>query len=277
MPTIASSNQKQTLGLIAGNGRFPIIFAQAAKRKENITILAVGIKGDTSRELKRYVDKLFWVGPGELKKLLGMLKVGNISRVVMAGQINPKNLFSKKIALDEDLQGLLSSIKNKKADTIFTAIAEKLKSLGIELIDSTLYLKEYMPSAGALTQRQPSKSEQEDIVFGKDIAKQMGHLDIGQTVCVKQKAILAIEALEGTDQAILRAGTLGNGDITVVKMSKPNQDMRFDIPVVGINTMKSLIKARAGCLAIEAEKTLLLDKEQCIAMAEKKGICIVAV
>ncbi len=265
------------LGLIAGNGRFPIVFAQAAKRKANIKIFAVGIKGDTSKELRKYVDRLFWVGPGELKKLLGMLKIGKISKVVMAGQVNPKNLFSKKIAVDEDLKGLLEDIKDKKADTIFGAIADKLKGFGIELIDSTIYLKDYMPSKGALTKRSPTDSEWEDIVFGKDIAKKMGYLDIGQTVCIKQKAILAIEALEGTDQAILRSGKLGNGDITVVKMSKPQQDMRFDIPVVGVNTMKSLIRAKVSCLAIEAEKTLLLDQDKCLLMADKNNICIIAV
>ncbi|MFC1704374.1 LpxI family protein [Candidatus Omnitrophota bacterium] len=277
MSTINSNQKPKILGLIAGNGRFPVVFAQAAKRKANVTIFAVGIKGDTSRELKKYVDKLFWVGPGELKKLLGMLKAGNISEVVMAGQVNPKNLFNKKIALDQDIKALLERVKDKKADTIFSAVAEKLQELGIQLIDSTIYLKDLMPPKGALTQRTPTPAEWDDIMFGKDIAKHIGHLDIGQTVCIKQKAILAIEALEGTDEAILRAGRLGNGNVTVVKVSKPQQDMRFDIPVIGMNTIKSLITAKACCLAIEAEKTLLLDREQCVAQANKKGICIIAV
>lgn len=269
-------NPKQTLGLIAGNGRFPLLFARAAKDK-GLRIIAIGIKGDTSGGLNRLVDKLFWIYPGQLQKLFEILQKEGIKKVIMAGQVNPKNLFDKRLFPDEELKKLFENLKDKKADTIFSAVADKLQSLGMELVNSTTFLDNFLCPAGVFTKRAPTESEWEDIRFGKEIAKAIAYFDIGQTVVVKQKAILAIEALEGTDATILRGGRLGNGCAIVVKVSKPKQDMRFDIPVIGLRTVKTLIRSQVACLAVESQKTLFLDKESAIALADKKGICIIAI
>lgn len=239
--------------------------------------MAVAVKGDTSPRLKKYVDKIYWVGLNEFRRLFEVFKDEGITKIVMAGQISPWRLFSKEIGKDEEIKSLLASIKDKKADTIFGAIAEKLKDFGFELMNSTVFIEEMLPKKGTLTKRKPSFNEWEDVYFGLDLAKEIAYLDIGQTVAVKDKAIVAVEALEGTDNLIRRAGKIAQEGITVVKVSKPKQDMRFDIPVVGLTTIKNLIRARAGCLAIESQKTLFIDKEQSIKLADKKEICIVAV
>jgi len=266
----------EKIGLIAGNRRFPIVFSQSAK-KSKYYIVAVAIKGDTSSELKKYVDKIYWINLNEFNRLFEIFKSEDITKIAMAGQISPHRLFSKEVTKNEELKNLLSSIENKKADTIFGAIAERLKEAGFELIDSTTFIKDLLPKKGTLTKREPNFNEWEDIYFGFDLAKEIAYLDIGQTVAVKDKAIVAVEALEGTDRLIRRAGEIIPGGFTVVKVSKPTQDMRFDIPVVGLNTVKNIIKAKANCLAIEADKTLFLDKEESILLADKKNISIVVV
>lgn len=266
----------EKIGLIAGNRRFPVIFSQAAK-KRHYHIVAIAIKGDTSRILNKYVDKLYWIGLGELNRLVKIFKAEGVTKVAMAGQISPYRLFSKEIERNEEIKDLLSSIKDKRADTIFGAIADKLKKAGLELIGSTTFLSELLPREGTLTKREPGVSEWEDIRFGLALAKEIAALDIGQTVAVKDKAIVAVEALEGTDNLIRRAGQISRGGMTVVKVSKPGQDMRFDVPVVGMNTVKNLIKSKARCLAIEANKTLFIDKDASIKLADKKDIAIVAV
>jgi len=265
----------EKIGLIAGNRRFPILFSQAAKKK-HCQVVAVAIKGDTSRVLKQYVHKLYWIGLGELSRLSEIFKSEGINKVVMAGQISPHRLFSKEVSRNKDLKALLASIKDKRADTIFGAIADRLKTEGLELISSTTFIDDLLPQKGTLTRREPSALEWEDIRFGLDLAKEIAALDIGQTVAVKDKAIVAVEALEGTDNLIRRAGRISRGGMTVAKVSKPNQDLRFDIPVVGLNTIKIMAKAKARCMAIEAGKTLFLDKDKSIALADKKGIAIVA-
>jgi len=265
----------EKIGLIAGNKRFPILFSEAAK-KRNCYIVAVAIKGDTSYKLKKCVDKIYWIGLDEFRRLFEIFKAEGITRIVMAGQISPHRLFSKDIDKDEELKSLLKHVKDKKADTLFGAVAEKLRASGFELIDSTTFMDSLLPKKGTLTKRTPTFTEWEDIYFGLDLAKAVAHLDIGQTVAVKHKAIVAVEALEGTDSLIRRAGKIARAGITVVKVSKPKQDMRFDIPVVGLNTVKNLIRAKVVCLAIEAGKTLFIDKEESVKLADKKGISIVA-
>jgi len=266
----------EKIGLIAGNRKFPILFSQAAKKKD-VEIIAVAIKGDTSRVLSKYVSKIRWISLAEFSKLFDYFKSEGITKVVMAGQISPRRLFSREIEKDVQLKTLLDNIKDKKADTIFGAIAKKLADNGIELLDSTIFLDEYMPKKGVLTVREPSFDTWEDVAFGFKLAKEIAGLDIGQTVAVKNKAIVAVEAFEGTDNLIRRAGIVGKAGITVVKVSKPKQDLRFDIPVVGLNTIKSLIRAKAACLAIEAGKTLFIDKEVSLKLAEKKNLAIVAI
>ena len=266
----------EKIGLIAGNRKFPLIFSEAAK-KRNYYIVAIAIKGDTSPKLKALVDKIYWLGLDEFSSMFEIFKQEGVKKIVMAGQISPQRLFSREIEKDQDLKDLLLSIKDKKADTIFLAITEKLKESGFELLDSTTFIEDLLPAKGTLTKKEPDFSVWEDIYFGLDLAKAIAYLDIGQTVAVKAKAIVAAEALEGTDNLIRRAGQITKGGFTLVKVSKPKQDLRFDIPVVGLNTVKNLIKAGAKCLAIEAGKTLFIDKEESIELADKKGLCVVAV
>lgn len=264
------------IGLIAGNRRFPLIFAEAAKKHGNF-IAAVAIKGDTSPKLKKLVDKIYWLKLSEFRRMFDIFKSEGITEVVMAGQISPYRLFSRDVSESEDIKKLLACIKDKKADTIFGAVARELSNSGLELIDSTTFIKDFLPAKATLTKREPDSQEWEDIRFGLELAKQIAYLDIGQTVAVKDKAIVAVEALEGTDNLIRRAGMITRGKATVVKVSKPKQDVRFDIPVVGLNTVKNLVKAKASCLAIEAGKTIFIDKQDSIKLADKKGISIVAV
>ncbi len=264
------------IGLIAGNRKFPLLFCEGAKNK-GYYIVAIAIKGETSPKITKIADKVYWLKLPQFKKLFEIFKAEGIKNVAMAGQISPRRLFSKEVINSQDLQQALSSIKNKKADTIFGAMADKLKAEGLDLLDSTIFIKEFLPKKGALTKQGPDPETWDDVYFGLELAKAIGTLDIGQTVAVKNKAIVAVEALEGTDNLIRRAGKIAAGGITVVKVAKPKQDMRFDIPVVGLNTIKMLIKAGAKCLAIEADRTLFIDREVSVKLAERKGITIVAV
>lgn len=266
----------ERIGLIAGNRKFPLLFAEAAKNR-GCYIVAIAIKGDTSPKLKSLVDKIYWMGLDGFRDMLEIFKKEGVSKVVMAGQISPQRLFSKEVDKNEELKKLFTDIKDKKADTIFGHVAERLKESGFELMDSTTFLEELLPEKGILTKEEPDFYTWEDIYFGLGLAKEIAYLDIGQSVAVKNKAIVAAEALEGTDNLIKRAGKITKGGFTLVKVSKPKQDRRFDIPVVGLATIKNLSKAGGRCLAVEAEKTLFIDKEESIKLADKKGIAIVAV
>ncbi len=264
------------IGLIAGNRKFPLLFAASAKKK-GCQIIAVAIKGDTSPELKKLVDKIYWLNLSEFEKMFDIFKAENIDGVVMAGQISPARLFSKEINKSPALKEILNSLKDKKADTLFGAVAKKLEASGFTLLDSTIFLEEYLPKAGTLTKHQPDFNTWDDIHFGLKLAKAVADLDIGQTVAIKSKAIVAVEAFEGTDNLIRRSAKIGRGKVVIVKVSKPKQDMRFDIPVIGLNTVKNLVKAKANCLAFEAGKTLFIDQEESVRLADKNGISIVAV
>jgi len=271
----------QRIGLIAGNGKFPILFAQAARR-QGIKVSAAAIRGDTSCFLKPLVAKLSWFKVGELGKLFAFFKEEGIKKVIMAGQVNPKNLFDRDIELDEQFQHLLQALENRKADTIFLALATELKRYDMELIDSTFLLEAYLAPKGTLTKRGPTQQELEDISFGCEIAKSMGGLDVGQTVVVKEKAIVAIEAMEGTDLCIQRAGEIsspygGKSNMVVVKVSKIKQDLRFDVPVIGLKTIEVMNTAGARILAFEADKTLLFDKNYFLHLADKYQISVVGV
>ena len=263
--------------MIAGNIKFPFLFASEAKKK-NYYVAAVAIKGDASPRLKKFVDKIYWLGLGELNRMVDLFRSEGITKIIMAGQVSPRRLFSKEVKNSPELQCLLREITDRRADSIFRAIARKLEDAGLELLDSTTFIEEYLPAKGVLTNKGPDAAAGEDIKFGLEMAKAIAGLDIGQTVAVKDKAIVAVEALEGTDNLIRRAGLISRGSgVIIVKVSKPKQDTRFDIPVVGLNTVKNLVKAGAKCLAIEAGKTLFLDRAQAVRLADKKGICIVAV
>ena len=266
--------EKKYLGLIAGNGKFPILFAQKA-RNQNYKVITAGIQGDTSFFLRFFVDKFTWFKVGDLKKLFTYFKNSGVKQVMMAGQVNPSNLFEKDVAFDDEFRSLFNALSDRKADTIFTAVADRLNDHGLELVDSTFLLKEYLAPRGTITKRGPSTGELEDIDFGTTIAKEMGGIDIGQTVVVKDKAIVAIEAMEGTDRTIIRGGQIAQNGAVVVKMSKPDQDLRFDVPVIGPRTIKVMIKSKTKCLGIEAGKTLIIDYETCVKLANRSGICII--
>lgn len=263
----------EKIGIIAGRGNFPLLFAQEAKGA-GYWIMAIGIRDTTRRSLRKYVDKLSWIRVTEFGRIVSIFKEENIQKVAMAGQINPYFLFNPHIMSRPDVQHFFSRIEDRRADTIFKAFVSRLQDAGLELLDSTLFLSKYMPAQAILSKRKPSQAEDKDIVFGFKIAKHLGSVDIGQSVCVKNGVILAVESIEGTDNTIRRAVSLAKSAIVLVKAAKPSQDMRFDVPVAGLNTIKNL--PYGSCLAIEAGKTLFLDHGESIHLADKKDIAIVA-
>lgn len=271
-----NTDSPDNVGLIAGNGNFPLLFIEEAKKAGVKEVIVVAFKKETKPEIEELADKVLWIKVGELNKLIKFFKNNGVTKAAMAGQITPTALFSK-LKLDLRMIKLLASLKNKKADTIFGGIADELEKDGIILDDSTRYLKSIMPAPGLINKVKPNKMQLEDIDFGLTIAKEIGRLDIGQTVVVKEKAILAVEGFEGTNECIKRGGMLGKKNVVVVKTSKPDQDMRFDVPVVGEQTLKAAIEAKASVIAFEAEKTLLLDKEIIIKLANKNKISLIAV
>jgi hypothetical protein len=264
------------IGLIAGNRKFPLIVSCEAK-KRNYSVIAIAIKGETSTRINKLVEKAYWLGLDEFSKIIEVFHKEKINEAIMAGQVSPRQLFRPKVRNNPQIKNLLDSLKDKKADTIFGAIARRLEKEDIRLLDSTFLLGEFMPSKGVLTKNQPDFSQWEDIYLGLDIAKQIAYLDIGQTVAIKDKAVVAVEALEGTDNLIKRTGKITHQGAIIIKVSKPAQDMRFDVPVVGLNTIKNLIRAKAGGLSIESEKTLFIDKEQSLKLADSKDLFVVAV
>ncbi len=266
----------ETIGLIAGKSEYPILFAKAAKAK-GLKVVAVGIEGETKEELKPLVDKLYWIKLGELKKLIGLFKNEDIKKAVMVGGITKSRILKETLMLDDEMKTVLSTAPDKKDETLLSLISSKLNSAGIELLDSTLFLEEFLAEEGVLTKAKPSQSEMEDIRFGFGIAKEVARIDIGLSIVVKDKTVIAVEGIEGTDKMIIRAGELAGAGIAVIKVARPNQDMRFDIPVVGPNTIRSMIEAKATCLAIEAGSTLIIDKADTFSLADENGISIIAV
>jgi len=263
------------LGLIAGNGEFPILFAQAA-RKKGIEVVAVAINEETEKELAGHVNKIYWLGVGELEKLFQILSQEKLTSVVMAGQVRHKLLFDKDIKIDARMQALLDSVKDRKTDSLIGAVAKRLEEGGVRVLDSTTFLSDYLPEKGLLTKRPLDKRVLGDIEFGRGIAKSIAGLDIGQSVVVKDRVVLAVESIEGTDEAIRRGSRYGKEGVVVIKVSKPDQDMRFDIPIVGPRTIRLLKELKASCIAIEAKKTLIIDREETIRLADASGIGVIA-
>jgi len=263
------------VGLIAGNGQFPMLLAQQA-RKKGVEVIAIGINEETERALGQCVDKIYWLGAGELEKLFQILLQEKLTSVVMAGQVRHRLLFDPNIKIDKDMQDLLARVADKKTDSIIGAVAQRLESLGIRLLDSTIFLSDYLPEKGILTKQPLDKRVSGDIEFGRKIAKSLAGLDIGQTVVVKDKVVLAVESIEGTDEAIKRGAQYGKAGIVVIKVSKPHQDMRFDVPIIGPQTIKLLSELKASCITIEAKKTIIIDKEETIRLADQAGITILA-
>ncbi len=263
------------IGLIAGSGRFPILFAEAARR-QGIKVIVAAAKGDASFLMYFAADEVRWFSPGQLKDMFTFFRLRGVKSILMAGQIDPDTLFNENVQADDEYRALFAALADRRCDTIFGAVADRLKAQGLELLDSTLLLKGFLAPRGTLTRRAPTESELLDIEFGIGIARHIGGMDIGQTVVIKGKAILAIEAMEGTDRCILRGGIIARAGAVVVKASKPNQDSRFDVPVIGPRTIRTMVKARASVLAIEAGKTLIIDRDKAVALADRNGISIVS-
>ena len=264
------------IGLIAGGGKFPIIFAKAAREK-GVSIVAVACKEETSLELEKAVDKIYWISIAELKKLIGIFKSEGVKKAVMAGRVTKTRLFKDTPKPDPALESLLKNVSDKSDISLLRSAARVLRFFGITLIDSTIFLKDILPAKGILTKRVPTKEEWDDIKFGFSLAKATSRLEIGQTVVVKNKVILAIEAIEGTDKAILRGGELGNGSVVIVKTARPYQDRRFDIPTIGPDTIRSLKEAGGSVLAIEARSTIFIDKDECVSLADSNNLSLVVV
>lgn len=271
----SSDNLPARFGLIAGTGRFPILFAEAA-RHHGVEVVAVAHRGQTLPELADHVVRIHWIKVGALGKLIALLKEEGIKDAALVGGIKKTIMFSD-VRPDLHALGLLARVKTMNDDVLLRAVADDLERQGITIHPSTLFLGDLLTPAGCLTTRRPDKREAKDIDFGWVLVKEIGRLDIGQSIVVKDRTVLAVEAIEGTDEAILRAGRLGRGKgLVVIKVSKPQQDMRFDVPAVGPQTISTMKEAGASLLALEAGRTLLLERESVLYGANKAGICIIA-
>ena len=265
------------LGLIAGNGRFPFLLAAAA-RARGVPVAAVAIREETDPALEGLVDRISWLHVGQLSAMIDFLKSAGCTEAVMAGQIRLRLLYHdfSELAADPLATELLARIADRRGDSLLAAVADVLEAQGIRLRESTLYLEDHLARPGVLAGPAPTPEQEEDIAFGWGIAKQVAALAIGQTVVVKDRAVIAVEAMEGTDACIRRAGELGRGGVVVVKVSRPDQDLRFDIPVIGATTLRALADAKAAAMAVEAGKTLVLDPEEIRKIAAEAGIAVVA-
>jgi hypothetical protein len=262
-------------GLIAGNGQFPFLVLEAA-REQGIEMAVIAIKEEASPELEKITKRLHWVSLGELSRTLELLHEEGVTHAVMAGQVKHNKIFSS-IRPDWKLAKLLISLPLKNTDSLIGAVAKVLESEGVQLVDSTSFLKPLIPAPGVLTRRKPDEREAADIAYGMEIAKQIAGLDLGQTVVIRDRACVAVEAMEGTDEAIERAArVVDSGSLVVVKVSKPRQDMRFDVPVIGLKTVEVMQRCRVSALAMDAGRTLLFDRAQVLAAADAAGIAIEA-
>ncbi|MFA5336044.1 MAG: UDP-2,3-diacylglucosamine diphosphatase LpxI [Candidatus Omnitrophota bacterium] len=267
----------EKIGLVAGKSDFPVIFAKAAKAK-GVYVVAVGIEGETKPEVGAIADKFYWVKLGELSKVLEIFKSEGIKKAIMAGGITKSRIFNEALKIDGLMKSILVKALDRKDDTLLSMITSTLKSAGVELLDSTLFLEDMLPEAGVLTREaKPVPAQQDDIRFGLSIARQVAGLDIGLSIFVKDKAVIAVEDIEGTDALIKRGGRLAGPGGTVIKVARPKQSMKFDLPAVGPQTILSMAEAKAGCLAIEAKKTLIIDRDETLALADKNGIAVTAV
>jgi DUF1009 family protein len=267
--------QAEWIGLIAGNGRFPLLFGENARRL-GYRISAAALIGEADPSLERVVDRIHWVALGQLGRLIKVFKHDGVRQAVMVGGVKKTHLFT---GIRPDLRSLalLRRVSIRKDDTLLRAIADELESEGIHIRESTFGLEGLLVGEGKLTRRGPTRREWQDIEFGWETAKAVGRLDIGQCVVVKDRVVVAVEAVEGTDEAIRRGSALARGGAVVVKRFKPQQDRRFDLPAVGPGTVQVMAESGASALAIEAGKALFLDRAAAIASADKAGIAIVGV
>jgi len=270
------ANAAPRYAIIAGNGSFPFLVLEAA-RDQGIQPVVVAIEEEASPQLAEKASEIHWLSLGDVSKLLELLVAERVEKVVLAGQVKHAQLFSS-IKADGLVKRALGSLQRRNTDALIGAFVKMLEGRGMQVVDSTLFLKPLLPEAGTLTRRVPDAGEQADIVYGREIAKKIAGLDIGQTIVVADRACVAVEAMEGTDAAIERAATLSNGRrLIVVKVSKPGQDMRFDVPVVGPRTIEVMQRSHATVLALDAGRTLLFERPRLIAEADAAGIAVVGI
>jgi len=275
MPSSPAADASVRWGLIAGNGQFPFLVLEAA-RSQGIDLAVIAIREEASPDLEKIASRLHWVSLGELSRTLELLHQEGVTRAVMAGQVKHNKIFSS-IRPDWKLAKLLLSLPLKNTDSLIGAVARVLESEGIQLVDSTTFLKPLIPAPGVLTKRAPDAREAADIAYGREIAGQIAGLDLGQTVVIRDLACVAVEAMEGTDETMERAARIAGGaSLVLVKVSKPRQDMRFDVPVVGLKTVEVMRRCNVSALGMDAGRTLLFDRARVIDAADSAGIAIEA-
>jgi hypothetical protein len=262
------------LGIIAGNGVYPRLLADAARKAGVIKIFATAFTGETDSVLAQHVDLIEWMRVGQLNRLLKFFSQNKVHHAIMAGQIAPKNLFD--LRPDWKALLLLGKLKERNAESIFAAIADELTRIDVELLPATTFLEDCLVPAGLIAGAKLSRREEEDVELGWKIAKEIARLDIGQTVIVKNGTVVAVEAFEGTNEAISRGGALAREGAVMVKVAKPNQDMRFDAPVIGVETIRVAAEAKLRVIAVEAGKTLLLERDAVSKLADRSKLSIIA-
>lgn len=261
--------------MIAGNGRFPFLVLEGARR-EGVDLAVAAIKEETDPQIEAHASTIEWVGVGQLGKLIKFFERERVTHAIMAGQVKHVQIFKLSALPDLRMARMLARLRRRHTDALIGAVAEELEREGITLVDSTIFIKPLLADAGVLTRRAPNRREQADIEYGLEVARELARLDLGQTIVVKDQAVVALEAMEGTDATISRASELVRGrSLTVVKVAKPNQDMRFDVPVIGMKTIETLSRCHVTALSITAAKTLIFDREETIAEADRLKIAIV--
>lgn len=271
----STTKSRMKYGLIAGNGRFPFLVLEGA-RDSGAEIAVAAIKEEAAPELEEHASRIEWIGVGQLGRLIRYFKSEDVTHAIMAGQVKHHQIFRLNALPDLRMVRVLARLSTKNTDSLIGAVADELAREGITLIDSTIFLAPLIAPNGTLTRRSPTKDEQSDIDYGLEIAREIARLDLGQTIAVKDRAVVAIEAMEGTDAVIARAGEVTRGThFVVVKVAKPDQDMRFDVPVIGIPTIEKMTAAGASALHVTAGKTLLFDRDKLIPLADKADLTIV--
>jgi UDP-2,3-diacylglucosamine hydrolase len=263
-------------GLIAGNGRFPFLVLDGA-RAQGVELVVAAIKEETSPEIERAAARVEWMSVGQLGRLIRFFKREQVTHAIMAGQVKHNQIFRLNALPDLRMVRMLARLSTKNTDSLIGAVADELAREGITLVASTVFLESFIAREGVLSRRAPAKGELSDIEYGLSVAREIARLDLGQTIAVKDRAVVAIEAMEGTDAVIARAGEITrNRAFVVIKVAKPNQDMRFDVPVIGVPTIEGMKNAGATAIHVTADKTLLFDRDDLIAFADKHRISIVS-
>jgi DUF1009 family protein len=262
----------EPLGLIAGNGRFPFLAAAGARRAGR-RVVALAIREEASPEIEGEVDEFHWIGLGQLGRGIEILRKAGAHEAIMAGQVKHRQIFSDVVP-DLKLLGALARLAFRNTDSLIGAVADALARDGITLLPSVAFVGDQLADVGSMTGRQPDRDERRDVAYGETVARALAAMDLGQTAVVKQRAAVALEAMEGTDETIRRAGRIAGPGTTVVKVSKPRQDMRFDVPVVGAGTLAAMREAGSRVLAVDAARTLLIDRVAFLAQAEAEGVAV---